>query len=78
MPLESSAQHMESDGSRLYHCDARADIIRVYDVYYDGAVSLWRVFARIEGGTPDGMAVASPSSRPTARNAHASQSYSSW
>lgn len=47
------------DGSRLYHCDARADIVRVYDVRDDGTLSAWRVFARVEGDeTPDGMAVA--------------------
>lgn len=47
------------DGSRLYHCDAHEDIVRVYDVYDDGTVSAWRVFARVEDqATPDGMAVA--------------------
>ncbi len=47
------------DGKRLYHCDSRADIIRVYDVYDDGTVGPWRVFARsTAGATPDGMKVA--------------------
>ena len=46
------------DGTRLYHCDARTDIIRVYDVHDDGSVSAWRTFAHLEGDTPDGMAVA--------------------
>ncbi|PON17948.1 hypothetical protein C2W62_10470 [Candidatus Entotheonella serta] len=47
------------DGSRLYHCDAHEDIVRVYDVYDDGTLNAWRVFARVEDdATPDGMAVA--------------------
>ncbi len=47
------------DGSRLYHSDAHEDIVRVYDVYDDGTLSAWRVFARVEDdATPDGMAVA--------------------
>ena len=50
------------DGSCLYHCDSRADIICVYDVHHDGSASPWRVFTRVEGGTPDGMAVAEDSS----------------
>lgn len=78
------------DGSRLYHCGSRANIIRVYDVHHDGSVSLWRVFARFEGGTPMvwpsqkmalcgslwRMAVASQSPRPMAWSAHACQSHS--
>jgi xylono-1,5-lactonase len=44
------------DGRRLYHSDARADLVRVYDVNDDGSVSAWRVFAKV--GTPDGLAVA--------------------
>jgi gluconolactonase len=50
------------DGTRLYHCDARAEIIREYDIHDDGSVSAWRVFARVEGGTPDGMAIAADGS----------------
>jgi D-xylonolactonase len=45
------------DGRRLYHSDARADIVRVYDVETDGSLSPWRPFARL-AGTPDGLAVA--------------------
>ena len=47
------------DGNTLYHCDARADLIRAYDVAADAEVIGWRVFAEINGAsTPDGMAVA--------------------
>jgi gluconolactonase len=50
------------DGRRLHHCDSRAGLIRLYDVHADGSVSAWRVFARVEGETPDGMAVAADGS----------------
>lgn len=50
------------DGRYLYHCDSRADLIRVYDARADGSVGAWRVFARVEGGAPDGMAVATDGS----------------
>lgn len=50
------------DGGRLYHCDSHADLIRVYDVHADGSVGAWRVFARLNGGTPDGMTVAADGS----------------
>jgi len=47
------------DGKRLYHSDARADLVRVYDVFPDGSVSDWVPFATLESGeTPDGLAVA--------------------
>ena len=47
------------DGKTLYHCDARADLIRAYDVTADAEVTGWRVFAEITGtSVPDGMAVA--------------------
>ncbi len=46
------------DGRTLYHCDARADLIRAYDITDDAAVSGWTVFAEVSGGTPDGMSVA--------------------
>ncbi len=46
------------DGKTLYHCDARADLIRAYDVTDDADVAGWTEFTKISGGTPDGMAVA--------------------
>jgi gluconolactonase len=46
------------DGKRLYHSDSRAQIVGVYDVRGDGSVSERRVFARVEPGVPDGLAVA--------------------
>ena len=51
------------DGGRLYHCDARANIVRVYDVAANGAVGPWRQFASFgERNVPDGMKVASDGS----------------
>lgn len=51
------------DGKSLYHSDARADVVRVYDVMPDGSVGPWRPFAEIAGGeTPDGLAVAADGS----------------
>ena len=46
------------DGSKLYHSDARADVVRVYDVVGDGEVTGWQPFATLDGKTPDGLAVA--------------------
>ncbi len=51
------------DGKRLYHSDARADVVRVYDVLADGSVGGWRPFAHIQKGeTPDGLTVAADGS----------------
>ena len=51
------------DGRRLYHSDARAGIVRVYDVKSDGGVGPWRQFAAMgEGRVPDGLKVASDGS----------------
>lgn len=51
------------DGKRLYHSDARADVVRVYDVEPDGSVGDWRPFAKTaDGETPDGLAVAADGS----------------
>lgn len=51
------------DGQRLYHSDARAGIVRVYDVGADGGVGPWRQFASMgDGGVPDGLKVASDGS----------------
>lgn len=51
------------DGKRLYHSDARAGIVRVYDVAADGGVGPWRQFASMgDGGVPDGLKVASDGS----------------
>ena len=51
------------DGRRLYHSDARAEMVRVYDVKDDGSVGPWRTFARMgAGGVPDGLKVASDGS----------------
>lgn len=51
------------DGRRLYHCDARAGIVRVYDVNADGSVGAWKTFASLApGGVPDGLKVATDGS----------------
>jgi gluconolactonase len=51
------------DGARLYHSDARAGLVRVYDVQPDAAVGPWRQFATLgTGGVADGLKVASDGS----------------
>lgn len=51
------------DGQRLYHSDARAGIVRGYDVGPDGRVGPWFTFASMgEGRVPDGLKVASDGS----------------
>ncbi len=50
------------DGRLLYHCDARAAIVRVYGVKADGSVGPWRSFASLGTGVPDGLKVASDGS----------------
>jgi D-xylonolactonase len=51
------------DGRRLYHCDARAALVRVHDVNADGSVGPWRTFATLgPAGVPDGLKVASDGS----------------
>jgi len=51
------------DGHRLYHSDARASLVRVYDVASDGKVGAWKTFANLgANGVPDGLKVASDGS----------------
>jgi D-xylonolactonase len=51
------------DGRRLYHSDARAALVRVYDVHADGSVGPWKTFASLApSGVPDGLKVASDGS----------------
>jgi len=51
------------DGQRLYHSDARAGLVRVYDVKPDGSVDPWRQFATLgPGRVADGLKVASDGS----------------
>jgi gluconolactonase len=51
------------DGKRLYHSDARAPLVRVYDVKPDGSVGPWRKFASLgEDRVPDGLKVAADGS----------------
>jgi D-xylonolactonase len=54
---------LSPDGRRLYHSDAGAELVRVYDVDEQGAVSAWRTFVKLEEGhVPDGLKVASDGS----------------
>ena len=51
------------DGTRLYHSDARAGLVRVYDVMGDGSVGPWRQFCTLgEGRVADGLKVAADGS----------------
>jgi len=51
------------DGKTLYHSDARAAHVRMYDVKPDGSVGPMRVFAELgDGHVPDGLKVASDGS----------------
>jgi D-xylonolactonase len=51
------------DGRHLYHCDARAGLVRAYEVAPDGKVGSWQSFARLApDGVPDGLKVASDGS----------------
>ena len=51
------------DGRRLYHCDARRELVRVYDVADDGSVGHGRACAATGAGSvPDGLKVAADGS----------------
>lgn len=51
------------DGARLYHSDARAGLVRVYDVKSDGSVGPWKTFCTLgEGRVADGLKVAADGS----------------
>jgi xylono-1,5-lactonase len=51
------------DGRSLYHSDARASLVRVYEATADGSVGPWRQFAALgSDGVPDGLKVASDGS----------------
>ena len=45
-------------GRRLYHADARDDVVRVHDVREDGTLAPWTPLVRTRNGHPDGLAVA--------------------
>ena len=50
---------LSADGKRLYHSDARRQMVRVYDVEHDGSVGNWRCFCFMgDGRVPDGLKVA--------------------
>jgi len=51
------------DGRRLYHSDARSELVRAYGVKPDGTVGPWSKFCAMgEGRVPDGLKVASDGS----------------
>ena len=45
------------DGRRLYHCDTARSHVIVHDIEPDGTAVQRRVFAELEQGAPDGLAV---------------------
>ena len=47
-----------ADGRRLYHSESLRNLVRVYEVGAGGALSPHETFAAVEGGIPDGLAVA--------------------
>lgn len=61
--LVTNGLGVSPDGRRLYHCDARRELIRVHDLAEDGTLSEWRCFAHMGAGSvPDGMKVAADGS----------------
>ena len=51
------------NGEKLYHSDARAGLVRVYDVRADGSVGPWQEFVSLgPGHVPDGLKVAADGS----------------
>ena len=49
---------LSPDGRRLYHSESLRHVVRVYEVGEGGDLSPQRAFAEVEGGIPDGLAVA--------------------
>ena len=61
--LVTNGLGVSPDGSRLYHCDARRELIRVHDVKADGTLGHWKCFAHMGvGSVPDGLKVAADGS----------------
>lgn len=57
--LVTNGLAVSPDGKRLYHADARRELVRVYDVNEDGSLGNWRCFAATGlGSVPDGLKVA--------------------
>jgi len=46
------------DGRRLYHSESRRNLVRVYEVRDNGDLGPHETFAEVDGGIPDGMAIA--------------------
>lgn len=46
------------NGEKLYHSDARSNVVRVYEVTIDGNVTGWQPFASLNDEKPDGLVVA--------------------
>ncbi len=55
--LLTNGMGFSPDGRKLYHSDARANIVRVYGVN-DGQVGDWQTFASYDDVHPDGLCVA--------------------
>ncbi|MDX2157623.1 MAG: SMP-30/gluconolactonase/LRE family protein [Hyphomicrobiaceae bacterium] len=57
--LVTNGLGVSPDGRLLYHCDARRELVRVYDLHDDGSLGHWRCFAAFgQGRVPDGLKVA--------------------
>lgn len=61
--LVTNGMAVSPDGSKLYHADARRELVRVYDVRDDGSVGHWRSHISFGPGSgPDGLKVAADGS----------------
>ena len=61
--LVTNGLGVSPDGRRLYHCDARRQLVRAYELGTDGSVGHWKAFAAMgEGRVPDGLKVAADGS----------------
>jgi gluconolactonase len=61
--LVTNGLGVSPDGRRLYHADARRELVRVYELADDGSVGHWKAFSTMgPGGVPDGLKVAADGS----------------
>lgn len=61
--LVTNGLGVSPDGKKLYHADARRELVRVYDVNEDGSVGHWRAHIAMGAGqVPDGLKVAADGS----------------
>mgnify|MGYP001360597216 CR=1 FL=1 len=53
----SNGPVMSQDGRTLYHCESAQGVIYAFNVLMDGTLGERRLFARIDDGAPDGLAM---------------------